>query len=114
MNIPRRPRVLLVNDDPVVRSLLARLFDHAGYEAVIAANGEAEFPALSRAEPPIDLVVVNTYLPHLNGSEIVARVSEFFPSCPVLHVEDGGMPFEPDRLLSVVRNAARYGGIWAV
>jgi DNA-binding response OmpR family regulator len=107
---PPRPRILVINDDQAVASLMARLLDHAGYDALVATNGEADFPALSRVDPPLDLVLVNSYLPRLSGSEIVARVAEFFTCCPVLHIEQGGVPFNAERLLSLVRKAhqARY------
>jgi len=102
-----RPRIVIVNDDPVLRDLLARLLGCAGYEVVEAKNGEADFAELSHAVPAADLVLVNSYLPHLNGNEIVARVAGFFPCCAVMHVDQGGVPFRPERLMDVVGEAYR-------
>ena len=82
------PRILVVDDEPMVRALIARVLRDAGYEVVAVADGCAALDAARGAEVGFDLVVTNNYMPGLNGAELIARVREDFPSLPILHIDD--------------------------
>ena len=81
-------RILVVDDEPMVRALIARALTDAGYEVVAVANGRAALDAARGAEVGFDLIVTNSYMPGLTGPELVARVRQDFPELPVLHVDD--------------------------
>jgi two-component system OmpR family response regulator len=81
-------RILVVDDEPMVRALIARALTDAGYEVVAVANGRAALDAARGAEVGFDLIVTNSYLPGLTGPELVARVRRDFPDLPILHVDD--------------------------
>ncbi len=80
------PRILVVDDEPMVRALIA-LTDE-GYEVVAVANGQAALDAARGAEAPFDMIVTNNYMPGLSGAELIERVREDFPNLPILHVDD--------------------------
>lgn len=82
------PRILVVDDEPMVRALIARVLTDAGYEVVAVADGRAALDAARGAEVGFDLIVTNNYMPELNASELIARVREDFPSLPILHIDD--------------------------
>jgi CheY-like chemotaxis protein len=82
------PRILVVDDEPMVRALIARVLSDAGYEVVAVANGRAALDAARGAEVGFDLIVTNNYMPGLNGSELIERVRQDFPSLPILHIDD--------------------------
>jgi CheY-like chemotaxis protein len=82
------PRILVVDDEPMVRALIARVLSDAGYEVVTVANGQAALDAARGAEVGFNLVVTNNYMPGLNGAELIARVRQDFPSLPILHIDD--------------------------
>jgi CheY-like chemotaxis protein len=82
------PRILVVDDEPMVRALIARVLTDAGYEVVAVANGQAALDAARRAKVGFNLVVTNNYMPGLNGAELIARVRQDFPSLPILHIDD--------------------------
>jgi|SRR5215203_4816909 len=82
------PRILVVDDEPMVRALIARVLSDEGYEVVAVADGCAALDAARGAEVGFDLVVTNNYMPGLNGAELIARVREDFPSLPILHIDD--------------------------
>ncbi len=115
-----RPVVLVVEDDPLIRSLLAEILDQEGYAVVQAGLGEA---ALARLEAGgIDLVLLDVMLPDLDGLEICRRVRsrESLASLPILMVTARGQgrdvtagfaagaddyivkPFDADELLARV------------
>jgi CheY-like chemotaxis protein len=81
-------RILVVDDEPMVRALIARALNDAGYEVVAVANGRAALDAARSAGEPFDLIITNNYMPGLSGAELIARVREDFPDLPILHVDD--------------------------
>jgi CheY-like chemotaxis protein len=84
--MPRR--ILVVDDEPMVRALIARALSDAGYEVVAVANGKAALDAARTAQARFDLIITNNYMPGLNGAELIARVRSDFPELPILHVDD--------------------------
>ena len=69
-------RVLAVDDEPDLRSLLGILLTNKGYDVVEAASGE-EAVALLRSDPRVDLVIMDIMMPGLNGVEACAKIREF-------------------------------------
>lgn len=60
--------ILLVDDDPVLSSLLARLVRRLGHTIVLAGSG-AEGLALAAAQP-FDLIITDVMMPDLDGYEL--------------------------------------------
>ena len=83
-------RILVVDDEPMVRALIARVLTDEGYEVVAVANGQAALDAARGAEVRFDLIITNNYMPGLTGAELTARVRQDFPNLPILHVDDIG------------------------
>ena len=81
-------RILVVDDEPMVRALIARALTDEGYEVVAVANGRAALDIARDAKAGFDLIVTNNYMPGLSGAELIARVREDFPNLPILHVDD--------------------------
>ncbi len=66
------PRILLVDDDRKLLSLLDRGFRHEGFDVRVATLG-AQGLALARAEPP-DVVVLDIGMPDVNGFDVCRRL----------------------------------------
>ncbi len=115
--------VLVVEDDPAVRSLLVRMLSSAGYRVLEAADGLEAVFQLEAAEGRVDLLLTDLVLPHLSGRELVAELRGRFPGLDVLYVsgyaENGvfrqglieetfhflAKPFTRKELLAAVRRA---------
>lgn len=69
----RRPRVLVVDDEPAIRELLKLHLANAGYEVRLAEDAIIAERALREAPP--DLVVVDVAMPYRGGLEFVAGLS---------------------------------------
>ncbi|WP_051711094.1 response regulator transcription factor [Andreprevotia chitinilytica] len=63
--IPHRPRLLVVEDEPVMRAALAQYFSQEGFEVTEAGTAEACRKALRRQ--PADVIFIDVQLPDENG-----------------------------------------------
>jgi len=88
--------VLLVEDDPLLLGLAARMLRSAGY-AVSTAAGPAE--ALEHDLDGIDVIVTDVIMPAMSGPEMVARLGS---TRPVVYVSG----YAPDLLVDVASQAA--------
>jgi DNA-binding response OmpR family regulator len=68
----RPARILVVEDEPDLRSLLDRQLQRAGHQVVLAEDG---IEALEKAwGEPLDLILLDLMLPHLDGTEVCRRL----------------------------------------
>jgi PAS domain S-box-containing protein len=65
-------RVLIVDDEPLVRQHLRRLLELRGFSVVEASNGESGFAAATSSEP--DLMILDLSMPDLDGVTVVRRL----------------------------------------
>ena len=64
--------ILIVDDEPHIRELLAFALGKAGYATVEAADGEAALEAIAAHKPA--LVVLDINMPRLNGLDVCRRI----------------------------------------
>ena len=69
-----RPRILAVDDEPAILSLLRRILEPEGYEVVTAANGEQALALLEEAK--LDLVLLDIMMPGLDGFQLLDRIRQ--------------------------------------
>jgi DNA-binding response OmpR family regulator len=74
-------RVLVVDDDDDIRSLVVQLFSRAGYTAAEAENGRAGLRTMYQTPP--DLVVLDVEMPDLDGWQTLERIRDL-SDVPVL------------------------------
>ena len=76
-------RVLLVEDDPIIRMGSASLLKRLGH--LVTATGHAEQALrLIESEPPFDVLFTDIGLPGMRGDALAARVRERHPEMPVI------------------------------
>ena len=66
------PLVLVVEDDPEIRDVVAQMLELAGYRVDTAADGVAGLARIERGD--VDLVVLDLMLPMLDGLELCRRI----------------------------------------
>ncbi len=76
-------QILLVDDDPHIRSLGREILEKLGYGVETAENGE-EVLAKLRRDRPCDLVILDYHLPGMSGLEVIHRLKEVHPQAQVL------------------------------
>lgn len=77
-------RVLVVDDEPIVRELECAVLDLAGYETVGVSSGDKAVDLLDGDR--FDLVVTDVTMPGLDGFGLLAHVVGHHPGLPVLLV----------------------------
>ncbi|MDB5106160.1 MAG: domain S-box-containing protein [Fibrobacteres bacterium] len=78
--------VLLVEDEDMVRRLLARLLKENGFTVLEARNGEDALAKLPAPETPIDLVVTDLLMAGMGGIELAKRLAEVRPGLEILFI----------------------------
>ena len=66
--------VLVVEDDPALRSLMVRTLSAKGYRALEANDGIEALDRLA-ADPDIELVVTDIVMPRMNGVELAQQLA---------------------------------------
>jgi two-component system cell cycle sensor histidine kinase/response regulator CckA len=84
--------VLVVDDEDLVRRLMARTLTDAGYRVVEARSGVEAVAVLSSDAGGIHLVVSDIAMPRMTGVELAAVVTERWPTVPLLLVSGQGRP----------------------
>jgi two-component system response regulator MprA len=78
----RRKEILVVDDDPSVRTMLKRVLAEEGYHVQSAANGAAALQAANTTPP--DLVLLDVKLREDNGWDVFRRLTRKWPLLPVV------------------------------
>ncbi|MBA4033644.1 MAG: LuxR family transcriptional regulator [Bradyrhizobium sp.] len=76
------PRVLVVDDDPLVCKTIEVCLTRKGFEVTVADGGEAGMRALEAAD--FDLMLIDVFMPHMRGFESIRMFHERRPDVPVV------------------------------
>lgn len=93
-------RILLIEDDPQVRSLIREVLERAHHEVVEAING-IEGEKIFRSTPT-DLIVMDILMPEKEGLETIRNLRVDFPHIKIIAIS-GGLPHFPIDLLALAK-----------
>ena len=117
-------RILVVDDESVVRSLVRRSLEKAGHEVAEAEDGEVALNASK--EKPFDLVIADLFMPVVDGLQLIVQLREEAPNTKVVAISGSvyerksrfleiagrmesvitlAKPFTPEDLLAAVEEA---------
>ena len=77
-------RVLVVDDEPLLRRMMVRVLRRLGLEVVEASDGLHALEVLKREQSPFDAILLDWNMPHLSGEDTVKAIRELQPEVPVL------------------------------
>jgi len=94
----RSPRILVVDDDELLRQFYARVFENMGFDTVCAQNGAEALQFLSSAADPFSLVLMDLLMPVKTGWEAITaiRQSPAWQDLPIIAVT--GLAISDDEL----------------
>lgn len=77
-------KVLLVDDDGLLRNLFSKRLEHVGYEVELAGDGEAGLVMAEQFQP--DIILTDYQMPKLNGDGMMIqlRATEWGKSIPAI------------------------------
>jgi DNA-binding response OmpR family regulator len=70
----KRARILVVDDDADIRTLLVELFERSDYEVTEASNGRSALRSMYQTPP--DLVILDVSMPELDGWQTLERIRD--------------------------------------
>ena len=77
-----RVNVLVVDDEEVMRNLMTKILQKAGYEVFITGSGIGARAALS--ERQIDIVLSDVKMPDMSGFDLLKEIKEKYPQIAVI------------------------------
>ena len=81
-------KILLVEDDDLVRDMLAQVLTRASHEVQSATNGEEATEILKTCEP--DIMVTDIIMPKKSGITLISEVKDKHPNMEIIAISGGG------------------------
>src|SRR5947207_14625935 len=81
---PHLGRVLVVDDDPAMRRVCARVLGNEGWEVVVVDGGKAALANVCDHVTPFDCVVSDVHMPEMDGFALIAEIRRHDHDLPVL------------------------------
>jgi CheY-like chemotaxis protein len=75
-------KILVVDDEPVIRHAMRQLLEHCGCEVEAVGDGNAALTSL--AERRFDLVITDLSMPGMPGDQLVAKIRQAIPTQRIL------------------------------
>jgi len=113
-------KILAIDDDSIIRTLLTNILTKAGYEVITASDGESGLEMAATQAP--DLVVTDYQMPGITGLDVITELQKTQPGLPVILLTAHGdvaltiksiqigaydfieKPIQMQELLDVIRN----------
>ncbi len=106
-------RVLLADDEDLVRSTLRLILKAQGYHVIEAANGEEALRKYQESSDNFDVVLLDLDMPGLGGEEALRRIKSHHPEAKAIFLTGGSTapadqpflqkPFDNEELIRLVR-----------
>ena len=77
-------RILLVDDESLIRRLAGRMLEEAGFNVLQAENGLAALDIIRELNGAIDLLITDLVMPRMTGTELAERVRAEYPEVKIL------------------------------
>ncbi len=87
--------ILVVDNDPVLRTLVAKFLGFSGYHVLEAPEGPEALAVTKVHRGRIDLLLTDVVMPDMNGFELAEALTRLHPECKVLYMSGHVVDF-PD------------------
>ena len=119
-------RILIIDDEPQIRSMLRLMLERDGYEVVEAPDGIEGIRAYRRK--PADLIITDLIMPNKDGIGMIIELKKEFPEVKIIAMSGGGLnkpegylkgakklgaactltkPIDREKMLTAVRNTIK-------
>lgn len=96
-----KSRVLIIEDDSVLGSVITEKLNASGYDASLVTDGAVGIETVRTTHP--DIILLDILLPTKNGYEIMEEISrdESIRNIPVVIISNSGQPVEIERMIKL-------------
>jgi DNA-binding NtrC family response regulator len=89
---PRSLRILVVDDEALIRWSLGEILSDCGYEVFEAGDAESAVQAVTAAAVPFDVAFLDFRLPDSNDLALMSRLRRLAPSTQIIFMTAHGTP----------------------
>ena len=104
---PPSLRILIVDDEPLIRWSLAQTLGDAGHATIEAADGASAIQSVSETAAPFDVVLLDFRLPDSNDLGLLSRLRRIAPTTRVILMSAFSTP-------EIVHQALELGAVCVV
>jgi CheY-like chemotaxis protein len=83
---PEAETILLVDDEPAVREVVADWLSSRGHKVLEASDGQAGLEAAKRHLGPIDLLLTDLVMPRMNGKQLAREFTRIYPKAATIYM----------------------------
>ena len=83
-SVPGTERILVVDDDEIVREFVSDTLEFHQYTITLASNGKEALEKIDNGDKPFDLVLTDVIMSHMDGWQLCEEVRRRDPSAKVL------------------------------
>jgi CheY-like chemotaxis protein len=84
----KKSKILVIDDDELVRLTLTRLLQKVGYDVLQAKNGVAGIEIYKQSRP--DIVLTDMLMPDKEGLETISELKRLNPDAKIIAMSGGG------------------------
>lgn len=99
-------RVLVVDDEPAVRSVVEQTMIRFGHDVMTATDGFDALKKLSLGR--FDLVITDMVMPEMDGVKLIGHIQERYPNIKIIAISGGGINHTPQDCLGM---AVKLGAV---
>jgi len=82
------PRILVIDDEPLVRSTVVTMLNREGFSVEEASDGQAGIAMFHKNQP--DVVITDIFMPNRDGIEIIRELKRSCPLTKIIAMTGGG------------------------
>ena len=90
------PKILVIDDDPQIRTLFKQVLEDENMEVVDAAGGREGIQLFGTHE--FDLVITDLFMPDVDGLTVISELKKRLPNAKIIGIS-GGPPQQQTKLL---------------
>jgi DNA-binding NtrC family response regulator len=98
-------QILIIDDEPQMRSMLKKMFEREGFDVTTASDGEKGIKTFKKN--PADLIITDLIMPEKEGIELIMEFKKDYPDVPILAMSGGGRN-SPDTYLNISKRLGAY------
>ncbi len=87
-------KIIMVDDDEAILSVLSKALMILGYDVVIARSGEEALEKFKKEQ--FDILITDYMMPGLSGKELIAVVKKMKPDIPIIMITGYPLAYPPD------------------